>query len=669
MRTIHLRSIALLGLLIATQGPVLAMKMAVQVDDQELWHLGEQIEFLEDPNGEFDAAFAAAQGGWQSSQNGSPNFGFTSSAYWFRVHLQNAHPRARSLYLEIIYPLLDDVRLYRYIDDRWSEELRMGDMLPFGARPIDHRQLLAPITMQSAVAETLLLRVETTSSMQLSLTLWQPSAFHRHDLVLNLFYGGFFGLMGVMLLYNLVIYLSLRDRSYLYFICLVVCTAAAVALLGGFAYQFMWPESPFFNQRALTSVILIGCGTWLLFADSFFELDSQMPGFGHWFRIAALASVTLVLTTVLLPHRIGISVSTLWIVPTCLAVAYISLVLWRRGHPTAGYYTLAWGAFIVGAIVIALNKLGLIPRTFLTEHTAAIASAFEMVVLSLALAYRLSLIGRVERDNLRDLANAKAERMASQTVLVTGIAHALNTPLGTGISAVSHLKNKHDRFTHALDGESGTPSGENLDDYLRMVGQSSRLASDNLERCAELVRSFKAIAIDPTEAMCAYSVDEHIQRAIAELRYEIDRSGHSLDFECNVKEMAFGYPTAVRRVLMALINNALEHAFPAREEGRIHVSADCSNDRLILRVNDNGVGIDQQHVNRVFDPFFTTQRGLGRKIGLGMHLVKSIVTQQLNGKVEVETSADGTRVAMGFPLKLDPGFDTFLSHDNPEPME
>lgn len=229
----------------------------------------------------------------------------------------------------------------------------------------------------------------------------------------------------------------------------------------------------------------------------------------------------------------------------------------------------------------------------------------------------------------------ESRKLSALGMMVAGVAHELNTPIGTAILAASRLRAEHKRLTQAV--EEGL-SKSALDQYLISTETGLELVENSQKKAATLIRSFKRLAIDRVrEDVVSYRLDVVVGDLLATLSPRFKESQIEYDIQVDPIEM-IGRPGSVSHVLQNLLVNAMQHAFKKEIGGKISVSAKlCSNEREVeIRVSDNGKGIAPDVLSNLFDPFVTTNRAEGNT-GLGMHFVHQWVTSSLNGSIKVES--------------------------------
>ena len=243
----------------------------------------------------------------------------------------------------------------------------------------------------------------------------------------------------------------------------------------------------------------------------------------------------------------------------------------------------------------------------------------------------------------------QAEKMASLGGLVAGVAHEVNTPVGVILTSASVLSEETHAFKASL--EAGAIKKSEVIRYSEMAIESSRLILSNAERAAQLIQSFKQVAVDQTsEARRNFELGEYMDEVIMSLKPTLKRTLVRIETACNEKILLDGYPGAISQIITNFLTNALAHAFSEGQEGLITLSASQTDHMVTLRFEDNGAGIAPENLNKIFDPFFTTKRGSGGS-GLGLNVVYNLVTQTLGGSLVVNSEpGKGTCFIACFPL-------------------
>jgi signal transduction histidine kinase len=245
----------------------------------------------------------------------------------------------------------------------------------------------------------------------------------------------------------------------------------------------------------------------------------------------------------------------------------------------------------------------------------------------------------------------QSEKLASLGSLVAGVAHEINTPVGVGVTAASTLQDWAQRVQQQQ--ANATLTRSELDRFLAVAGESTQILLKNLQRAADLIQSFKQVAVDQSSGeRRRFEVRAYIDEVLLSLAPKLNRTPHKVTVECPAALVVDSYPGALAQILTNFISNSLAHAFPAGRTGAIRITVAEDQGWIVLRYADDGVGIPPENLGRIYDPFFTTRRGSGGS-GLGMHIVYNLVTQMLGGTISATSAAgQGAVFEVRFPAEL-----------------
>lgn len=243
----------------------------------------------------------------------------------------------------------------------------------------------------------------------------------------------------------------------------------------------------------------------------------------------------------------------------------------------------------------------------------------------------------------------QSEKLASLGSLVAGIAHEINTPVGSSLTVATHMAARVEQVRGEFD--AGALKKSVLAEFLASASEAFSILTRALHNAAELISKFKQVAVDQTSSQRRpFDLGLTVDEVIATLRPAMKHSPHSVRLQIPRGIVLDSYPGPLGQVVSNCFNNAMMHAFEGIAAGQVEISAEELDDqRIRLIIADNGRGIPPEHIDRVFDPFFTTRLGSGGS-GLGMHLVYGIVTGLLGGSITLDSEPGrGTRVIIELP--------------------
>ncbi|MBF0095289.1 MAG: hypothetical protein HQL34_12215, partial [Alphaproteobacteria bacterium] len=248
----------------------------------------------------------------------------------------------------------------------------------------------------------------------------------------------------------------------------------------------------------------------------------------------------------------------------------------------------------------------------------------------------------------------QSEKMASLGGLVAGVAHEINTPVGIALTSASHLEVETGKVARAY--AKGELEQADFEEYLSIAAEASRLLVSNCNRAAEMIRSFKQVAVDQTGGeRRSFQLREYIDEVLLSLKPRLKKTRLAVAVDCPVDIILDSNPGLLSQSLTNLVMNSVIHAFAKDAEGKITISATLPDpDTVEIRYADDGRGIPPEIRDKIFDPFFTTRRGDGGS-GLGLHIVFNAVNSGLKGTITPDYTRDsGAAFVIRIPRVLPP---------------
>ena len=348
---------------------------------------------LEDINQEYtidDILNTSVAKQFKSIGSGRVDAGFTNSVYWLKFSVHNPYNNEFNWILEIAYPMLDSVQIF-YVSRNMIESHITGDSIPFTDRQSDYRNFLLPLTSLPFAQTDYYLRVQSSSSMNIPLKIWSPKGIDAKIDAEQIVFGCYFGAMGIMILYNLLLYLSLRMSTYLYYVMFMSVSALFLFTLYGFSYKYLWPESVWWANNCLPFLIFLCNIFCVVFARSFLETKTETPVFDRVLYGYILLNICFWSGSLFFDYRIMIKISTLLAVFAAFLPMTVAFTLFMRSGQ-ARFYLLAWSCLLFGIIVYGLKSYGILPNTPMTEYSMVTGLIVEVILLSFGIAARINTI-------------------------------------------------------------------------------------------------------------------------------------------------------------------------------------------------------------------------------------------------------------------------------------
>lgn len=578
-------------------------------------------------------------------------FSYRDDACWFRFHLRNSASVDHEVLLSVDYALLDHVDLYG-VDREQFRHWQLGDMAAFSNRPLELRNATVPLFLPASSESEYWLRVKSTSSMSVPLTIASRDAFVEHhvnnDWLLGVFYGIGFGLF----CYHLVLWVAARERIYRFYVVHVGASLVYLATLQGIS-QRLWPEGQVFPDNFPYVCGYISLISGVLFARDFLET-------GKWSRLDLLlkalvtALVVMTILQIILPPGSVTRYMGVMVLLTMTVLMITGFYSWYRGRGQARIFVVAWGTFLAMTGLLAFNVYGLVIELpiLLTLHGVHIGIVLQQVLLSLGLAARLSELKKESLMHEQEIVRAQAESAAKGDFLAR-MSHEIRTPMNavlalTELLSSTRLDERQKNYVTTINS-----AGESLLGVINDVLDYSKISAGKLQ-LEQRSMNLHRVLEDCLTIMSASAE----QKGLRVLR----------DFQDNLPEWVRGDPVRLKQVLLNLLSNAVK--FTERGTITLSVYTELRSEkqiRLKVEVRDTGIGMARDQVRDLFRSFQQADSSTSRKYGgtgLGLAISKQLV-ELMGGVIEVDSRPGGGsrfHFAIWMPLSEPPA-----SHgDNPQ---
>ncbi|MDE1166787.1 MAG: 7TM diverse intracellular signaling domain-containing protein [Pseudomonas sp.] len=614
-------------LLIMLVGLLPMLACAVDFDEStRTLSLGHSTQVFEDVDGSAtigQITSAAMAGKFHRQREAVLNAGYSRSVFWLRLDLRYAphDPSvARSWLLELAYPPMDSIELY--LPDKlgnFALAQRTGDSLPYSVREIKQNNYLFAIPFPAYELKTVYLRIHSEGSVQAPLNLWSYTAYIEEQptrlYVLGLIYGVLLG----MLVYNLFIYLSVRDTSYLYYILYIASFGLYQVSVNGAGIEYFWPDNPWWANAATPFLI----GSSALFGSQFARSFLQTADHTRWLDrlLMALMACGSIVMLMSLASSYGLALRLATALALIFTVVIFSagIIAWWRGLRLARYFVIAWTAFLLGGIVNTLMVLGYLPNVFITMYASQIGSALEVGLLSLALADRINTMREHQAQTLLE-AGQKLELLNQQLAnsnrlkdeFLATVTHELRTPMNGVIGSLELMQT--------------VPMDTELEQYQQTAAGSAR----------DMMRMVDDILI-LTELQAGKLYPRHepfgLQALLDSLQMQYVRQAHakglsfSVETDANLPDRLQGDSKKLALCLGCLLDNAIKFTRKGAVSLRVQASpAQGDSQELSFQVRDTGIGFS--HLDDVlYQRFFQVDGSMTREyggLGIGLAICRQL---------------------------------------------
>jgi signal transduction histidine kinase len=559
-----------------------------------------------------------------------PNLGISASAYWFRVRIFNASGSPAPMILQQFTSWVDRMDIYIVTGLSEVTHLSAGDMEPFNNRLVKSPHFLFPMALEPDGETYLFIRVADDEPLQLPFTLWRQDAFRGAAQQINLYFGLILGCLASVALYNLFLYFSLRDENYLLYVIYVASLCLMIATYAGYSYQYLWPNSPGFQNWVVFPAGHLAMFLALAFTKRFLNSRETMPAIHHFMAVFQALCVLFPLMGLAAGNRAFTNL-------TCVYMAMIfpllqtaaGLTAYQRNVQAARFFILAWVSSIAGILYTLLSVAGYAAPGPVSRHAMEVGLVFDAVLLSFALADRIKIL-RMEKESAearaRELLAASKRELEGKVALRTDellrakeraeeatelkdrfvvmVAHDLRSPIGSLINMIKFLK---------LD-DPDTPSmATNEEIVTRAIDSSERLLKliDNLLSISRLNTGKVALAVMPLNAYSLANLH------IASLEYLASKKGVAIRNELPMDFVVMADFDLFGEAVCNLLTNAIKFC----HAGGVVTVFKPEGPENIIAVRDTGVGIEPEVIPKLFrHDTRVSRKGTAGESGTGLGL-------------------------------------------------
>ncbi|MBF0235466.1 MAG: response regulator, partial [Desulfamplus sp.] len=364
-------------------------------DGREIYPLGTNLDILEDKTKTLninDVVSEKYSTRFVANKKTNPNYGYTSSVYWVRFTLVNPMPQASEWLFEVDYPMLDHITLFIPGEDGSFTIKKTGDKLPFHTREVNNRSFIFHLNLPSDSTLTYYVRFESESTMTFPLTLWSSKAFmektHNEQYALGIYYG----IIIAMILYNLFLFSVLSDRNYLFYVLYIASFGFFQLIMNGIAYQYLWPNCPWWANKAVPFSVSMALLWVIVFSKSFLNTTHFTPKLNKFLMVLGWAIFIMSIVSLIVPYSVSVRLTTGIALIALSSVIFAGVRCFQLDYRPARFFLLAWSTLLIGILISILRGFGIFPNNFLTLYGMQVGSVMEVILLSLALADRINSI-------------------------------------------------------------------------------------------------------------------------------------------------------------------------------------------------------------------------------------------------------------------------------------
>jgi signal transduction histidine kinase/DNA-binding response OmpR family regulator len=602
------------------------------------YEIGTLVELLEDPDHQLtfqEVSSLDYDNRFVRSQRGILNLGFTSSDYWIRFKIKNTLAREeRDWILEVGNSLLHAIEFY-CIDASGNITYRKtGKDVPLDQREVQVRAFLFQLTFDQQNTNTIYLRLSGNDHKMLDMVVWERDRYARYLRISDVILAFYFGILFALSAYNLFLFFSIRDRSYLYYVLFIASTALSQLHLSGWGSEYLGMEF-LVGQYSFILYPFLATVFACLFSIRFLNIKNFSPVI---YKVLTGYLIVLTMVTCFGFYKpyipVVLKLGSVFMVLGAAILVGTGIFISRKGYRPARYFLVGWSVVLAGVLVMQLKHLGYLPVTLLTRYMMKFASSFEAIIFSLGLADRLHTTTlQLKMKTLETQQLAESEKMKSD--FFSNITHEFRTPL---MLISGHIKQL------ITQSKPGSEVHDRLKVAERNTAHLHRLITQLLD-ISRLDAGMLKVSQGQVQIKTFFRLIIGTFNSVADNR--------KLSFKTEL-DLPHAWIMTDEDKLEKIMYNILSNAFKFTDTGGVTLKASLSSlpDALNIEVADTGKGIAPEHIPMIFNRFYQVNtEGMNEGgTGIGLALTKELVTI-MGGTIGVESREKaGTRFLISLPV-------------------
>jgi|GEM_PF-922895 len=565
--------------------------------------LHESYLYFEDTSGKlvFDSVLEEdTQKLFRPLQGRSTGFGLTKSDFWIKLSLENPQKYPINRLLKFNYPLLDNVTFYRSNPDGTYSRKISGDSVAVTLHEKKDENIIFQVTMEPQTKETLYFHIRSMSSMDLQLYLMSDEVYHASEMRKTALLGIFYGGAAIMILYNFFLFLSIRERSYFYYVVFQIANLLALLALSGVAFRYLWPDHPEINNTIIPFLIVLAHVLAIMFTRTFLDTKALLPKQDKVIQIILAFSLSILILTAVLDYYHGIILSVIVLFIATSSMVTVGLIAYFRYRVRASkFYLIAWILLFIGTMLTGMKNIGLLPINFFTTWGTQIGVFFELLLLSFGLADRINVI-RLQKERFQEVAAQKAkiltnvlrqskEELEGEVKERTEELFLANQELHKSVSIKEALlKEVHHRVKN------------NLQVIISMMWLQRRRTHDEavhtlIDDSTARLQSMAVIheMLYQSHDITMVNLQDYLRSLVDLCRRNWLSESVRIDASFQPLEINMDSAVTIGLICNEVLSNVFKHAYRDTDTGnKLVIRCEQRGNRVSLRIKDNGIGFE-----------------------------------------------------------------------------
>ncbi len=668
--------------------------------------IGKSIEYFEDVTNAKTIEGVSSSAQFLPHRKDVANFGLSNSSFWLHFFITN-NSNQQDLLFEVAQPLSDEIELYSKNADGSFTLKKAGDKLQFDDRDYRFPAFIFKLNIPFQASGEYFLKVQNHEQQQLPLYVGRYDDIINKNIESETLIAIYLGVVLVMFFYNLFLYFSIRDRSYLYYVAYVITIGITQITLLGYAFKFFWPHNIWLQNNATYIFSSLSGIAIAVFLKDFLSTKTVVPKLNKVIDALIVGYILCIpVATLFHQHIMGYYMLQVLGLGGALVAIITAIFALRMNVASARYFLIAWIAFLLGVILFICKDYNIIPYNAFSLYTLPAGSAIELVLISFALANRINILKQEKESSqlmalkaaeenerlvleqniildaevkertkdlqltMNELKRSEVElvnreKMSSLGLLTAGIAHEINNPINFVSASVSPLKRDiHDILGLLNEYDSLKGEGLTVERFREIELMKAKLDTpfiveeinmllDGIEegalRTANIVRGLQKFSRSDEHIIKNADLIDGIENTLTLLNTQIkDQITIIRDYQAI--PFLDCSPGKLNQVFLNILSNAVHAVQSSPKKQKIITIATFLKEEIIhISIKDNGIGIPKEEYEKIFDPFYTTKE-VGKGTGLGLSISYGIIKDHKGEIIVNSTPGEGAEFLLRLPI-------------------
>jgi len=558
---------------------------------------------------------------------------YTNNAYWEKIKLKNIGNSKKIYYLKAENQFTYKIDYYLVKNQKIIQHIEDGVTSKNFNRPFNSNHMLFPVPIEAHSKVEIYLKIKNYNKIDIDFSLVTQKYLVDYYQTYNILEGMFFGGMLLMILYNLFLYFLLHIRAYLYYVLYVASLTIYFIGIFGFSQRYFESNTYIFYLSSGALFVFL-----TLFVQSILNLKEKLPRvykilnlFIIYFIISTLATIYVLEMKLFYYAQLLFNIYFLLIpIFVLIIIASTYYLAYIKEDTIARFYSFIWTAIALVGLSLPLQYLNIIHLDIPSDYIFQFLILLEILFFSFILAYKINLLEREKKEQEHIL--VQQNKLASMGEVVAMIAHQWRQPLSEINGVILNMD---------IDYRKNQLPANKFNNYLDSLESTTGYMSETINNFLDYFKHNKEVE--------EFSISNLIEGTL-NLISSTNKNNINIEYNTHPKIILIAYKSELTQALLIVLNNAID-ACEDQDSAIITISVKESDKYIVISIEDNGEGIPPHIIDNIYNPYFTTKHK-SKGIGLGLYILKMIIEENIQGKIELSSSEKVTVFDLFIPKNV-----------------